>query len=107
MGIVNVKDLKKTFGDLTAVDGISVTVEPGEIHGILGPNGAGKSTTIGCITGLLPYDSGSVTYEEGQPVRKWKRNIGYIPQDLAIYPDLSAEENVRFFGSLYGFGSVK
>ena len=103
MGIVNVKGLKKTFGDLTAVDGISVTIEPGEIHGILGPNGAGKSTTIGCITGLLPYDSGSVTYEDAQSIGKWKRNIGYIPQDLAIYPDLSAEENVRFFCSLYGF----
>ena len=103
MGIVNIKGLKKTFGDLTAVDGISITVEPGEIHGILGPNGAGKSTTIGCITGLLPYDSGSVTYENAQPIGKWKRNIGYIPQDLAIYPDLSAEENVRFFCSLYGF----
>ena len=103
MGIVNIKDLKKTFGDLTAVDGISITVEPGEIHGILGPNGAGKSTTIGCITGLLPYDSGSVTYEDAHSIGKWKRNIGYIPQDLAIYPDLSAEENVRFFCSLYGF----
>ena len=103
MGIVNIKNLKKTFGDLTAVDGISITVEPGEIHGILGPNGAGKSTTIGCITGLLPYDSGSVTYENSQSIGKWKRNIGYIPQDLAIYPDLSAEENVRFFCSLYGF----
>lgn len=103
MGIVNIRDLKKTFGDLTAVNGISITVEPGEIHGILGPNGAGKSTTIGCITGLLPYDSGSVTYEDAQSIGKWKRNIGYIPQDLAIYPDLSAEENVRFFCSLYGF----
>ncbi|MCR4788872.1 MAG: ABC transporter ATP-binding protein [Lachnospiraceae bacterium] len=103
MGIVNMKELKKTFGDLTAVDGISITVEPGEIHGILGPNGASKSTTIGCITGLLPYDSGSVTYENAQAIEKWKQNIGYIPQDLAIYPDLSAEENVRFFCSLYGF----
>ena len=103
MGIINIKDLKKAFGDLTAVDGISITVESGEIHGILGPNGAGKSTTIGCITGLLPFDSGSVTYEDGQSIGKWKKNIGYIPQDLAIYPDLSAEENVRFFCSLYGF----
>ena len=103
MGIVNIKELKKTFGDMTAVDGISITVEPREIHGILGPNGAGKSTTIGCITGLLPYDSGSVTYENAKSIGKWKRNIGYIPQDLAIYPDLSAEENVRFFCSLYGF----
>lgn len=103
MGIVNITDLRKSFGDVTAVDGISITVEPGEIHGILGPNGAGKSTTINCMTGLLPYDGGTVTYENGQPISKWKRNIGYVPQDLAIYPDLSAEENVRFFCSLYGF----
>ncbi len=103
MDIINIKDLKKAFGDLTAIDGISITVESGEIHGILGPNGAGKSTTIGCITGLLPFDSGSVTYEDGQSIGKWKKNIGYIPQDLAIYPDLTAEENVRFFCSLYGF----
>ena len=103
MGIVNIKDLKKSFADVTAVNGVTITVEPGEIHGILGTNGAGKSTTINCMTGLLPYDSGSVTYENGQDIAKWKKNIGYIPQDLAIYPDLSAEENVRFFCSLYRF----
>ncbi len=103
MGIVNVKELKKTFADLTAVNGVSFTVGAGEVHGILGPNGAGKSTTMNCITGLLPFDSGSVTFEEGKTIKKWKKNIGYIPQDLAIYPDLSAEENVKFFGSLYGF----
>ncbi len=103
MGIVNIRELRKSFADVIAVDGVTITVEPGEVHGILGPNGAGKSTTINCITGLLPYDSGSVTYEDGQTISKWKRNIGYIPQDLAIYPDLTAEENVRFFCSLYGF----
>lgn len=103
MGIVNISKLRKSFADVVAVDGITITVEPGEVHGILGPNGAGKSTTINCITGLLSYDEGSVTYEDGQTISRWKRNIGYIPQDLAIYPDLTAEENVRFFCSLYGF----
>ena len=103
MGIVNIENLKKTFADLTAVNGVSFTVEPGEVHGILGPNGAGKSTTINCMTGLLPYDGGQITFENGQSIAKWKKNIGYVPQDLAIYPDLSAEENVRFFCSLYGF----
>ncbi len=103
MGIVNIENLKKTFADLTAVDGVSFTVEKGEVHGILGPNGAGKSTTINCMTGLLPYDGGKISFENGQSIAKWKRNIGYVPQDLAIYPDLSAEENVRFFCSLYGF----
>ena len=103
MGILNISKLRKSFADVVAVDGVTITVEQGEVHGILGPNGAGKSTTINCITGLLSYDEGSVTYEDGQTISKWKRNIGYIPQDLAIYPDLSAEENVRFFCSLYGF----
>ena len=103
MGILNIDNLKKSFADITAVNGVSVNVEAGDVHGILGPNGAGKSTTINCITGLIPYDSGTITFEDGQSINKWKKNIGYVPQDLAIYPDLSAEENVRFFCSLYGF----
>ncbi|MBO6207926.1 MAG: ABC transporter ATP-binding protein [Lachnospiraceae bacterium] len=103
MGIVTIENLQKTFADLTAVNGVSFTVEQGEVHGILGPNGAGKSTTINCMTGLLPYDGGKISFENGQSIAKWKRNIGYVPQDLAIYPDLSAKENVRFFCSLYGY----
>jgi ABC-2 type transport system ATP-binding protein len=103
MGIVNISNLRKSFSDVKAVDGVSITVEAGEVHGILGPNGAGKSTTMNCLTGLISYDDGSVTFEDGQTISGWKRNIGYVPQDLAIYPDLSAEENVRFFCSLYGF----
>lgn len=103
MGIVNICNLKKAFADITAVNDLSIKVEAGDVHGILGPNGAGKSTTINCMLGLLPYDAGKVTFENGEGIEKWKRNIGHIPQDLAIYPDLSAEENVRFFCSLYGF----
>ena len=103
MGIVNISGLRKSFADLTAVNGVSITIDSGEVHGILGPNGAGKSTTIGCMVGLVPYDEGSVLFEENQSIVKWKKNIGYVPQDLAIYPDLTAEENVRFFCSLYGF----
>ena len=103
MGIVNISGLRKSFADLTAVNGVSITIDSGEVHGILGPNGAGKSTTIGCMVGLVPYDEGSVLFEENQTITKWKKNIGYVPQDLAIYPDLTAEENVRFFCSLYGF----
>ena len=103
MGIVNISGLRKRFADITAVDGVSIAIEREEVHGILGPNGAGKSTTIGCMVGLVPYDEGLVLFEENQPITKWKRNIGYVPQDLAIYPDLTAEENVKFFCSLYGF----
>lgn len=104
MGIVNICDLKKTFADVTAVNGVSLEVGAGDIHGILGPNGAGKSTTINCMLGLLSIDGGSVTFENGLTIAKWRKNIGYIPQDLAVYPELTAEENVRFFCSLYGFG---
>ncbi len=104
MGIVNICDLKKTFADVTAVNGVSLEVGVGDIHGILGPNGAGKSTTINCMLGLLSIDGGSVTFENGLTIAKWRKNIGYIPQDLAVYPELTAEENVRFFCSLYGFG---
>ncbi len=103
MDILNVKGLKKSFKDITAVDGISLSIDQGDIHGILGPNGAGKSTTIGCVLGLLDPDEGQICFEDSRDISKWKKNIGYIPQDLAIYPDLTAEENVRFFCSLYGF----
>ncbi len=103
MEILKIDHLKKTFKDMTAVNDLSLTIEEKEVHGILGPNGAGKSTTINCILGLLEYEGGSVTYEGGQGINKWGRNIGYVPQDLAIYPELTPTENIRFFCSLYGF----
>lgn len=103
MDILRIKNLKKSFKDITAVDGLSLSIQEKEVHGILGPNGAGKSTTINCILGLLGYDSGSVSFEEGIPIKKWSKNIGYVPQDLAIYPELTPTENIRFFCSLYGF----
>lgn len=103
MAILEIQNLRKTFKDVTAVDGLSLTIGEKEVHGILGPNGAGKSTTIGCMLGLIPYDSGTVCFENGSIIKKWGNNIGYVPQDLAIYPDLTAEENIRFFCSLYGF----
>ena len=103
MALLEIRGLKKSFKDICVVNGVDLTVEKQEIHGILGPNGAGKSTTINCLLGLLPFDSGKVVFENGAGIKKWSRNIGYIPQDLAIYPDLTAKENVRFFCSLYGF----
>lgn len=103
MSLLEIKNLKKSFKDITAVNGLTLTIEEGDIHGLLGPNGAGKSTTIHCILGLLAHDSGSVTFQQGETVKKWGKNIGYVPQDLAIYPDLTAFENVSFFCSLYGF----
>lgn len=95
----------KRFGDLTAVDGVSLTIAQGETFGLLGPNGAGKTTTISMICGLLSPDEGSVTVT-GQEIStkstKGRSEIGLVPQDLAIYPDLTGEENLRFFGHLYG-----
>lgn len=103
MALLEIKGLQKAFKDVKAVNGVDLSIEAQEIHGILGPNGAGKSTTIGCLLGLIPYDSGKVIFENGAGIKKWSKNIGYVPQDLAIYPDLTAKENVRFFCSLYGF----
>jgi ABC-2 type transport system ATP-binding protein len=99
------RDLRKQFGSLTAVDGVSFQVDQGQMLGLLGPNGAGKTTTVSMITGLLPPDSGQVLIGgksltgDADPA---KRNIGIVPQELALYDELSAEENLELFGSLYG-----
>jgi ABC-2 type transport system ATP-binding protein len=97
--------LRRRYGDLTAVDGVGFQISPGETYGLLGPNGAGKTTTISMIAGLLDRDDGEVTVD-GQPMSshsvRAKAAIGYVPQDLAIYPDLSATENLMFFARLYG-----
>jgi ABC-2 type transport system ATP-binding protein len=101
--MLDCRDLRKRFGSRTAVDGVSFSVAAGEIFGLLGPNGAGKTTTISMICGLLGRDGGEVVVD-GRPIdigsTTAKAAIGYVPQDLAIYPDLSARENLRFFGRL-------
>ncbi|SNX53958.1 ABC transporter ATP-binding protein [Thermoanaerobacterium sp. RBIITD] len=105
MKAVRIEGLTKRFGDLVALDNINLEIEEGEIYGFLGPNGAGKSTAINIICGLLKIDKGNV-YVLEKEIRKdpdfTKRNIGIVPQDIAIYGDLSAYENVSFFASLYG-----
>ncbi|KHD35515.1 antibiotic ABC transporter ATP-binding protein [Clostridium acetobutylicum] len=102
--IIEVKNLKKSYKNLTAVNEISFYVKEGEILGFLGPNGAGKSTTINILSTALKYDSGQINFM-GKPIKddmiNIKKNIGIVPQDLAIYEDVSAEKNVRFFASLY------
>ncbi|HEX6946995.1 MAG TPA: ABC transporter ATP-binding protein [Acidimicrobiia bacterium] len=100
-----VEGLKKSFGDLVAVNGVGFTVDAGETYGLLGPNGAGKTTTISMIAGLLAPDAGSVSIEgDSISVRstRGRSHIGLVPQDLAIYPDLTCRENLVFFGRLYG-----
>jgi ABC-2 type transport system ATP-binding protein len=97
--------LRRQFGDLVAVDDISFQIAAGETYGLLGPNGAGKTTTISMIAGLLERDAGEI-FVAGQPMTtrtvKAKSALGYVPQDLAIYPDLSGLENLIFFARLYG-----
>jgi ABC-2 type transport system ATP-binding protein len=85
------------------VDGVSFSMAADECYGLLGPNGAGKTTTIAMVCGLLNADSGTVTID-GAPggSLEAKAAVGYVPQELALYPDLSANENLHFFGKLYG-----
>ena len=103
--VLECRDLHKRFGTTVAVDGVSLQVSAGETYGLLGPNGAGKTTTISMICGLLEADAGEVVVA-GQRLTtrsvEAKAAIGYVPQELAIYPDLTARENLRFFAQLYG-----
>ncbi|MEG0295279.1 MAG: ABC transporter ATP-binding protein [Clostridium sp.] len=104
MNILEVNKIYKDYGNFVAVDGIDLKVKEKQIYGILGPNGAGKSTLISMICGLINKTNGEVIYEgKTKKVRDWKKNIGIVPQDFAIYFDLTAEENISFFCSLYGF----
>src|SRR5690348_5907032 len=96
--------LVRRFGDRAAVDDVSFTVAPGEAYGLLGPNGAGKTTIISMVAGVLETEAGSILVD-GLPMRPGalsvKAQTGYVPQDIALYPDLSGAENLRFFASLY------
>jgi ABC-2 type transport system ATP-binding protein len=100
---VEVEGAVKKFGAVTALDGISLRVREGEIYGLLGPNGAGKTTLIRMIIGLLSPDSGTVSVLGHRiPDLDVLRNVGYMTQQAALYPGLSVEENVRFFGAING-----
>ncbi|HET6874042.1 MAG TPA: ABC transporter ATP-binding protein [Acidimicrobiales bacterium] len=101
--------LSKTFDGRVAVDGVSFEVAKGEVYGLLGPNGAGKTTTIKMVCGLLDPDAGTIAID-GRPTRgdpEVRSTVGYVPQDVALYPDLTAAENLAFLGRLYRLrGSV-
>jgi ABC-2 type transport system ATP-binding protein len=102
--ILRCSHLTRRFGTRTAVDDVSFTVAPGETYGLLGPNGAGKTTTIRMVCGLLRRDAGDIEVA-GRPQSERstaaKALVGYVPQDVALYPDLTAKENLSFFGRLY------
>ena len=107
---VVVDKLTKKYGDVCAVDTLSFTVEEGEIFGFLGPNGAGKSTTLNVLTTLTDFDRGTVTingWDLSRDRDRVKPLIGMVPQEIAVYPMLSAYENVSFFASLYGLSGRK
>jgi ABC-2 type transport system ATP-binding protein len=98
-------DLRRSFGERVAVDGVSFSIAAGEAYGLLGPNGAGKTTTISMLCGLLEPDAGEVVvagHRMGGDDGAGKAAIGYVPQEVALYPELSARENLRFFARLYG-----
>ncbi len=105
--MLRVSRVSKTYGGgVRAVDGLSLEVGAGEVFGLLGPNGAGKSTTIGMVMGALAPDEGEVEIEGAGPpsAAAARAVIGVAPQGLAVYDELTAEENVGFFGRLYGLG---
>ncbi|NSQ95585.1 ABC transporter ATP-binding protein [Enterococcus faecalis] len=99
MDFVKIKDLVKRYGDHIALNIEDISIKEGEMTGLLGPNGAGKSTLISILTGLDDQYSGSVLYRGEEKISK--ENIGYVPQDIALYEELNAIDNLTFFGSMY------
>jgi ABC-2 type transport system ATP-binding protein len=105
MNAITVADLTKRFGDFVAVDRLTFEVAQGEVFGFLGPNGAGKSTTIRMLCGLLKPTSGTVTVggvDVGRDPEGVKRRIGYMSQRFSLYESLTVDQNIRFFGGIYG-----
>jgi len=108
--VLRCEGLRKRFGDIQAVNGVSFEIAPGESYGLLGPNGAGKTTTISIVAGLLEADAGEA-FVAGERLTTRsvaaKAAIGFVPQELAIYPDLTAYENLAFFARLYGLSAKR
>jgi ABC-2 type transport system ATP-binding protein len=103
--LLSAKGVIKRFGPITALDGVSLEIAPGEFFGLLGPNGAGKSTFMSLVCGLRSLDAGSLTVDGGGVAAgsaQARRSLGLVPQHIALYKDLSAEQNLRIFGGLYG-----
>jgi ABC-2 type transport system ATP-binding protein len=103
--MIEVEQLRKQYGDFTAVQDVSFTAQPGEIFGLLGPNGAGKTTTIGCISTLLAPSGGRIRVMGHDVVKESiqaRRSMGVVPQEVALYDELSAEENLSYWGGAQG-----
>lgn len=107
--VVDIKDVSKSYGDIHALQNVTLSVEEGEMFGLIGPDGAGKSTLYRLLATLLVPDSGSLTMlglDTVRDYRKLRNLIGYMPERFSLYPDLSISENLNFFASLFGV-SVK
>src|SRR5438445_13431984 len=106
-GVITAENLTIRFGDFTAVDNVSFDIEKGDVFGFLGPNGSGKTTIIKALCGLVPVTSGTGSIL-GMDIRKdsaeIKQHVGYMSQKFGLYEDLTAMENMNFYGSVYGLG---
>ncbi len=103
--MLRIENLSKRYGSLLALDDVSLALQPGEFFGLLGPNGAGKTTLMSLVAGIRPADSGQI-FLEGEKFQhsriEQRKQLGFVPQALALYEELSGEENLRLFGKLYG-----
>jgi ABC-2 type transport system ATP-binding protein len=108
--MIKAETLTKSYGELRAVDQVSFNVREGEIYGLLGPTGAGKTTTLSMVSGLLQPDEGRVIYDgidlAADPLRV-KQDLGVVPQEVALYEELTARENLHFWGGLYGLSGAR
>ncbi len=108
--VINIENLSKSFGNFKALDNLSLNIRKGEIYGLIGPNGSGKTTTINILFGFLKADDGSKIEMLGHSVpselSNILRSIGYVPQDLSLYMDLSIIQNLQFFGKLYNISTA-
>ena len=105
MTILDIRNISKEFKEIKAVNDLSFSIAEGEIFGFLGPNGAGKSTTISMISTLIRPDSGDILYKDSSILTKpefLEKDLGLVPQDIALYPSLSAYDNLKFWGHVYG-----
>ena len=110
MSIIEIKNVTKRFDDKLVTDNISLNIEEGEIFGLLGPNGAGKSTLMNIIVGLVEKDKGSIKVcgmDISKNPLKARREIGLVPQEIALFQGLNAKDNLEYFGGLYGLRGKK
>jgi ABC-2 type transport system ATP-binding protein len=109
MSLITVQNVTRKFGTFTAVNDVSFELERGKVFGFLGPNGSGKSTTIRMLAGLLAPTAGRITgfgdLDVTRDTEKWKSRLGYMSQKFSLYLDLTVEENLRFYGMIYGLSN--